>query len=68
MTTTTGEQPPPPARQSRPSGYRPPGRNETLPTSLAWTATAAPPRQAKQGQISPFHSHQVLIFKIKGIA
>ena len=31
--------------------------------SLARTATAALPGEAKQGQISSFHLHQVLIFQ-----
>jgi hypothetical protein len=34
--------------------------------SLARTATAAPPRQAKRGQISSFHLHQVLTFQKQG--
>jgi hypothetical protein len=67
MTTTNGEQAPPPARQSRPRRVLATRqeRNPT-PTSLARTATAAPPRQEKQAQISPFHSHQLLIFQNQG--
>jgi hypothetical protein len=68
MTTTNGEQAPPPARQSRPQRV-PATRQKRNPTHQpGLDRHGCTTRQAKQGQISPLHSHQVLIFKIKGIA